>query len=590
MLWSLPALPLLGFFLLLFGNEHFSRRVVSFIGVGMIALSFVMTLVVGFTHFSLLVSQNYIHETLFMWIPPTSFGFFLDNLSFLMTLVISFVATLIALYSVKFMERECDLARFFAAINLFVSAMLTLVLADNFLLLFAGWEGVGFCSYLLIGFWYEKASNISAANKAFVMTRLGDVFLLLGMALLFLSFGTLNIKEILTLAPQSWHELPNTATLACLFLLAGAIGKSAQIPLQTWLPDAMAGPTPVSALIHAATMVTAGVYLLARNHELFLLSPLAQDITLVIGGVTMLLGSLAALGQNDLKRVLAYSTMSQIGLMFMALGLGAYQAAMFHFTTHAFFKALLFLGAGAIGEALHHSYDMRKMGGLSKAMPFTFVTFLIGSAALSALPFLTSGFFSKELIMSEAYEKSTAWWAVGIIGAFFTALYTFRMVIMVFFGPNKHQIKFKLTWLMTVPLAILTILSVCTGWFEKPILEFLGLVTHPVDTILVVVASLSVIIGMLLAFVIFSKRSFSSRILLEAFGIDALYKLAVMRPYQALAHLLKNDVFSYVYIFIVRLVLFINILAARTQTGRLSQYLTVVIASAIAVMGFMVFS
>lgn len=590
MVWSLPALPLCGFLLLLLGGAHCSRRVKSCIGVGMIALSFLMTVVVSFMHQDVLMAHQAYEETLWTWIPPMNIGFYLDSLSLLMSLVITLVATLVALYSVKFMETDADIGRFFAGMNLFVAAMLILVLADNMLLLFAGWEGVGVCSYLLIGFWYEKPGSAEAANKAFITTRLGDVFLLLGLVLIFLSFGTLNTSEVLALASQNWRESSILATMAALFLLGGAVGKSAQIPLQTWLPDAMLGPTPVSALIHAATMVTAGVYLLARTYALFVLSPMAQEIVLAIGVITMLIGSLSALGQNDLKRVLAYSTMSQIGLMFMALGLGAPQAAMFHFTTHAFFKALLFLGAGVIGEALHHCYDMRKMGGLRHAMPFTFFTFLVGCAALSALPFLTAGFFSKELIMSEAYAQSISWWALGITGAFLTALYTFRMLIMVFFGSVQHKISFKPTWLMALPLALLTLLSITTGWFEKPLLEFLGAGIHSADPLIAAVASLAATMGMLLAFVIFGKRAFSPRVLAQAFGIDALYDRVIARPYAALAHLAKNDAFTFIYTFIIRVTLLLNILASRTQTGLLSKYLTVVIASAIAVMGLMVFS
>lgn len=590
MLWTMPALPLGGFLLLLIGGPYLSRRVISFIGVSSIALSFFATLGIAYSHFTSLSAGNAFDEVLWTWIPPVHMGFHLDGLSLIMALVVSLVSSLVALYSVKFMEEDTDTARFFAYIDLFVAAMLLLVLADNMLLLFAGWEGVGVCSYLLIGFWYQKHGAAEAMTKAFLTTRLGDVFLLLGMASLFVSFGTLTISEILPLASAAWSDAPAIATFTALLLLAGAIGKSAQIPLQTWLPDAMIGPTPVSALIHAATMVTAGVYLLARMFPLFSLSPDAQLIVLWVGAITMLVGSFSALAQTDLKRVLAYSTMSQIGLMFMALGLGSTTAAMFHFTTHAFFKALLFLGAGVIGQSLHHEYDMRKMGGLYKAMPLLFISFLIGSLSLAALPFVTAGFYSKELIMSEAYAYNISWWGVGVLGAFLTALYTFRMVTMVFFGDKKHRISFKPTWLMALPLGILTFAAITAGFIENPLTHLLGYVHHPDPPMIVIVASLASIMGMLLAMVIFGKLRFNPSFLAKGFMFDALYRALIIRPYTALAEVLKQDCFTALYDALIHLMLALHNLAGRTQTGRLRQYLTVVVASAIAVMGFMVLS
>ena len=585
----MPALPLCGFLFLLFFGAHCSRLIVATIGVLSIALSFFMTVGITVANSALLLSGKAIEEILWAWIPPINIGFYLDSLSLLMSLVVTLVSTLIALYSVKFMEEDTDTARFFANMNLFVAAMLILVLADNMLLLFAGFEGVGLCSYLLIGFWYQKSGAPEAMTKAFLTTRLGDVFFLLGIASILINFGTVNIHEFLTLAKTTWADHQPIATITALLLLAGAVGKSAQIPLQTWLPDAMIGPTPVSALIHAATMVTAGVYLLARVFPLFM--PEIKIVILAVGAATMLIGCLSALAQYDLKRVLAYSTMSQIGLMFMAIGLGAPAAAMFHFTTHAFFKALLFLSAGVIGQALHHQYDMRKMGGLYKTMPFTFFSFLIGSLALAALPYVTAGFFSKELIMVVAYNYGIFWWAIGIAGAFLTALYTFRMVTMVFFGSQQHRISFKPTWLMTVPLGILVIASVCLGLVKPTILNLLGFAHNEEGhAIIIVTASLASLMGMLLALVLFGKIKFSPKFLAQGFMFDALYSVLIIKPYNSLAFILKQDCFTALYEALIRLTVYFHHLAGRTQTGRLRQYLTVVVASAIAVMGLMVLS
>ena len=336
-----------------------------------------------------------------------------------MVLVITIVGFLIHVYSAEYMFEDEGYSRFFAYMNLFVSAMLILVLADNLVFLYLGWEGVGLCSYLLIGFWYSDPVNGRAARKAFIVTRIGDTALAIGLFLLFTNLGTLNIQELMLTASTKWSVGSETAILAAALLLGGALGKSAQLPLQVWLPDAMAGPTPVSALIHAATMVTAGVYLIARTHVLFELAPPVQNAVAVIGAATLLIAGFSAIVQNDIKRVLAYSTISQIGYMFLALGVGAWSAAMFHFMTHAFFKALLFLGAGVVILAQHGEHNIFKMGGLRKKLPSTFWTFLIGSASLSALPLVTAGFYSKDLILWQAWSSSSgsvALWAAGLAG------------------------------------------------------------------------------------------------------------------------------------------------------------------------------
>src|SRR5438270_58650 len=329
------------------------------------------------------------------------------------------------------MVDEEGYARFFAYMNLFVASMITLVLANNLLLLYLGWEGVGLCSFLLIGFWYQDPANVRAASKAFIVTRVGDTAFAVGLFLLFTRLGTLDIQELMHRASVQWTPGSGIAVAAAALLLGGAVGKSAQLPLQTWLPDAMAGPTPTSALIHAATMVTAGVYLIARTNALFRLAPPVAFAVALIGTATMLMAAFSAIVQRDIKRVLAYSTMSQIGYMFMALGLGAWSAAIFHFMTHAFFKALLFLAAGVVIQAMHHEHDMFRMGGLRFDLPLAFWSFVIGGSALAGLPLITAGFFSKDLILWQAWAgpNGTGWfWIAGMLGAALTSCDTFRLI------------------------------------------------------------------------------------------------------------------------------------------------------------------
>ena len=345
---------------------------------------------------------------------------YLDALSVVMILVVTIVSFLIHLYSAEYMAEEEGYSRFFAYMNLFVGSMLVLVLADNLVFLYLGWEGVGLCSYLLIGFWYKDAANGRAAMKAFIVTRIGDTAMAIGLFFLFNNLGTLQIQELMRRAVEQWPVGSTAAIAAAALLLGGALGKSAQLPLQTWLPDAMAGPTPVSALIHAATMVTAGVYLIARTNVLFTLAPPVQFAVAIIGCATLLMAGFSAMTQFDIKRVLAYSTISQIGYMFLALGVGAWSSAIFHFVTHAFFKALLFLGAGVVIMGLHEERDMFKMGGLRKQLPVTFWTFLVGAASLAALPLVTGGFYSKDPILWHAWlsQRGGLWLGIGgVVGA-----------------------------------------------------------------------------------------------------------------------------------------------------------------------------
>ncbi|MDO7653633.1 MAG: NADH-quinone oxidoreductase subunit L, partial [Porticoccus sp.] len=454
----IPLFPLVSSILLMVTLGKMPKRIVAILGAGSVGLAAVTTLLVGL---AFMESGQPHHQVLWTWMHVGDFSpdiaFYLDGLTLVMMSVITGVGFLIHLFSTEFMEDDVSFSRYFAYLNMFVFAMLILVMADNLLLLYLGWEGVGACSYLLVGFWYQNPENGAAARKAFVVTRVGDAAMAVGLFLLFTELGTLDIQPMAAAAKSQWQVGDTLPVIACLLLLGGAVGKSAQLPLHTWLPDAMAGPTPVSALIHAATMVTAGVYLIARTHELFLLAPPAMLAVALVGLITSLMAAFTALNQHDIKRILAYSTISQIGYMFLALGVGAWAAGIFHLVTHAFFKALLFLAAGAVIHCLHHEHNIFKMGGLRTRLPVVFWSFLIGSAALAALP-LTSGFFSKDMILLQAYELPGfgPWlWAGGLLGALLTAIYSFRLVFVVFFGETKMEPDKQPGVRMAVPLSLL---------------------------------------------------------------------------------------------------------------------------------------
>ncbi len=479
LLWLIPALPFAGFLILALRGKHLGKTAVPVVGVGSVGLAALITILIGINFIASPPYGNAFHQTLWSWINIAGFNpsiaFRLDALSMVFIFVITFVGFLIHLYSAEFMREDEGYSRFFAYMNLFVGSMLTLVLADNLLLMYLGWEGVGLCSYLLIGFWYKDPANGYAARKAFIVTRVGDTAMAVGLFLLVATFGTLNIQTLLNSVQESWPVGSSIATVTALLLLGGAVGKSAQLPLQTWLPDAMAGPSPVSALIHAATMVTAGVYLIARTNVIFMTAPSVQALVAIIGAATLLLAGFSAVTQKDIKRVLAYSTISQIGYMFLALGVGAWSAAVFHFMIHAFFKALLFLGAGAVIMAMHHEHNMFKMGGLRKKLPVTFWTFLIASGSLSALPLITAGFYSKDQILWYAWSSSNGGpllWAAGLLGALITSIYTFRMVFITFYGEQHSEVGKKPGTLIKIPLIVLAVLSVIGGFVEIP--ETLG--------------------------------------------------------------------------------------------------------------------
>jgi NADH-quinone oxidoreductase subunit L len=478
-LWLIPALPFAGAFVLIVFGPKMAHKAVAIIGPGTIAVSAIISILITYSFITSPPPDHVFVQNLWTWLDVGGFhphiALYLDALSLLMTLVVTFVSFMIHWYSTEFMRGDEGYSRFFAYMNLFVASMVTLLLGDNLLLLFLGWEGVGLCSYLLIGFWYTDPVNGRAARKAFIVTRVGDTAMTLGLLLLFTHLGTLNIQELMHRAQQQWPVGSALAVWAGFLLLGGAVGKSAQLPLQTWLPDAMAGPTPTSALIHAATMVTAGVYLIARTHVLYSIAPAAQLAVAVVGTATLILAGFAALTQWDIKRVLAYSTVSQIGYMFLALGVGAWSAAIFHFMTHAFFKALLFLGAGIVINACHHEHNIFKMGGLWKELPVAFWTFLIAGCSLAGLPLITAGFYSKGLIIWEtraAEHGNQTLWILAVIGVLLTSLYTFRLIFVAFFGEAKTHVEHKPGYSMKVPCIVLAVLSIVGGFVETP--RFLG--------------------------------------------------------------------------------------------------------------------
>ena len=621
-LWIVPALPFAGFLILAFGGKKLPKQIIALIGAGSIGLSAIFTIIIGIVFISSPPPEYLFNLKLWTWFSVSGFSpeisFHLDALTIVFMFVITFVGFLIHLYSVEFMHDEEGYSRFFAYMNLFVGSMLTLVMAQNLLLLYLGWEGVGLCSYLLIGFWYKDPKNNTAARKAFIVTRVGDTAMAIGLFLLVSSFGTLNIEEILKQAPLHWSQGSSIATAAALLLLGGALGKSAQLPLQTWLPDAMAGPSPVSALIHAATMVTAGVYLIARTHVLFSLAPAVQTLVAVIGALTLLLAGFSALTQSDIKRVLAYSTISQIGYMFLALGVGAWSAAVFHFMIHAFFKALLFLGAGAVIMSVHHEHNMFKMGGLRKELPVTFWTFLIGSASLAALPLITAGFYSKDLILwySWSSEKGSPWlWAAGLVGAFITAIYTFRMVFITFYGKPKTNVGHRPGNLIKIPLITLAILSLIGGFIELP--ETLGNVPlftdfvnislpsvnlinegRGTEIIFQLIAAVTALLGVYLSYIFYLKKPESLKWFNESalhdfwyhgWGFDWLYDKVFVIPIVWAAQINKNDFIDKIYTGIAWFTGLGNHLLSLTQTGKLRWYAMGIVLGAIITITITVF-
>lgn len=477
LIWLIPLLPLAGFVVNGLGRNALPKPAIGLIGSGVVLASFLLSCGVFSEVYAARQANGDASFTqpIFDWFSAgsleVSLSFLVDPLSAIMLLIVTGIGFLIHVYSIGYMKADEGFGKFFSFLNLFVFFMLLLVLGSNYVVMFIGWEGVGLCSYLLIGFWFKNKSFAGAAKKAFVMNRIGDLGFLIAVFLLFATFGTLEFGGIFP-AAANMAGGDSVILLITLLLFVAATGKSAQIPLFTWLPDAMAGPTPVSALIHAATMVTAGIYMIARSNILFALAPITMDVIAIVGVATALLAAAIAVTQNDIKKVLAYSTVSQLGYMFLGLGVGAFTGAFFHVITHAFFKALLFLGAGSVIHAMSDEQDMRNMGGLKKHLPVTYATMLIGTIAISGIPPL-SGFFSKDEILAYAFGNNTILWVLGVIGAMFTAFYMFRMLFLTFFGKFRgteqqanHLHESPST--MTVPLIVLAVLSVVGGVLNLP--------------------------------------------------------------------------------------------------------------------------
>lgn len=565
----IPFLPLIGFVVNgLFGSK-LNKSIVGLVGSGSVVLSFIFTLLV-LSKFSE-ATEVKVFDWMLIGDQALTFSFYIDQLSLIMMSLVTGVGSLIHLYSIGYMHDDENFSRFFAYLNLFVFFMLLLVMGDNLLILFTGWEGVGFCSYLLIGFWFKTPAYNDAAKKAFIMNRVGDLGFLLAMFLIFMEFGTLKFSEIFAYAAQ--YPLGSPVLIAItLLLFIGAMGKSAQLPLFTWLPDAMAGPTPVSALIHAATMVTAGIYLIVRSHVLFDLAPQTLEFIGWVGAITALMAATIALVQNDIKKVLAYSTVSQLGLIFIALGVGAYTSAMFHLLTHAFFKALLFLGAGSVIHAVSGEQDMRKMGGLKKVLPITHITFLIGCLAISGIP-LFSGFFSKDEMLAHVFSDNKALWIIASATSALTAFYMFRMYFMTFsndFRGTEHQKSHlhESPSTMTIPLVVLAILATVGGVLGLP-LELLHIenqhflqnilpehkdfsfdLSHGTEGLLMAVA-----VALAIGSILYAQKLYKTKTQFDAapakgiaklfegkYFLDEIYEAIIVKPFQAIGRTMYNQV------------------------------------------------
>jgi NADH-quinone oxidoreductase subunit L len=563
--------PFLGFLFNVFFGKKVDKSLSGTIGTLAVATSFGLSL---YFFGEILVAKKPITISLFDWIQVSNFkleiGFLLDQLSILWLLFVTGIGSLIHLYSISYMHDDENMHKFFAYLNLFVFFMITLVIGSNLLIMFIGWEGVGLCSYLLIGFWYKNQSYNDAAKKAFIMNRIGDLGFLIGIFILGHLFGTLEYSQIAK-GMQSEVFLKNIdftlLIVAALCLFIGATGKSAQLPLYTWLPDAMAGPTPVSALIHAATMVTAGIFMITRMNFLFDIAADVQHIIAIVGAITALVAATIGLLQNDIKKVLAYSTVSQLGLMFLALGMGAYTVAVFHVITHAFFKACLFLGSGSVIHALHGEQDMRKMGGLRKAMPITFTTMLVSTLAIAGI-FPFAGFWSKDEILMVAFEHNKALWIIGSIASIMTAFYMFRLMYLTFFrdfrgtDEQKHHLH-ESPSLITIPLIILAILATIGGLINLPGSNWLTHYLEPIlatkvahhalgnqEYMLMGIALTGAFIGIIWAYIKYIKQAFVPKedaeisgfalVVYNKFYIDEFYNLLIVKPLNTLAGVFKS--------------------------------------------------
>ena len=568
--YLVPLFPLIGFLIIGLGRKYLSKSLTGILGSGVILFSFLVSVWIFFQvkegnsgvidYFNFISAGN-------LKIP---FSFQIDALSSLFLLIITGVGFLIHVYSASYMHHESKehFARYFSYLNLFVFSMLLLVMGGNFVILFIGWEGVGLCSYLLIGYWFKNTEYNYAARKAFVMNRIGDLAFLIAIFMIIAKVGSVNFSDVFS--TDGLQKLSPSVTMITLLLFIGATGKSAQIPLYTWLPDAMAGPTPVSALIHAATMVTAGIYMIARSNVLYSLSEVTPTIVAYIGLATALLAATIALKQNDIKKVLAYSTVSQLGYMFLALGVGAYTAAVFHVMTHAFFKALLFLGSGSVIHAMGGEQDIRNMGGLSKKLKWTFFTFTIGCIAIAGIPPF-SGFFSKDAILLSAFEKNPVLYGIALFTALLTAFYMFRLLFVTFTGkfrgtPEQENHLHESPALMTVPLIILAILSIVGGFVNIPevfskggenLTEFLApviakheghTVSHSTEYLLMGVSTVLILATIAFAWVRFrnyrpAESKGAGKVFENKWYVDELYDKVIVNPLNRFAGFL-NDIFE----------------------------------------------
>ncbi|WP_330442317.1 NADH-quinone oxidoreductase subunit L [Flavobacterium sp. C4GT6] len=587
--------PFIGFLINVFAGKKLSGNLPGILGTVAVATSFAVTL-----SFFLQVSSSKepVMIDLFEWMQLGNFNvhiaFQLDQLSLLWLMFVTGIGTLIHMYSISYMHDDENVHKFFAYLNLFIFFMITLVMGSNLLIMFIGWEGVGLCSYLLIGFWYKNHDYNDAAKKAFIMNRIGDLGFLIGIFILGFIFNSLDYTVIRTAIESGKLLEPSWGiSIAALCLFIGACGKSAQIPLYTWLPDAMAGPTPVSALIHAATMVTAGIFMITRLNFLFDLAPEVQNIIAIVGAVTSLIAASIGLVQNDIKKVLAYSTVSQLGLMFLALGLGAYQIAVFHVITHAFFKACLFLGSGSVIHAMHGEQDMRYMGGLRKVMKVTFITFLISTLAISGLPPF-SGFFSKDEILMTAFHHNKPLWVIGSVASIMTAFYMFRLLYLTFykdFRGTEEQKKHlhESPGLITFPLIVLAILALVGGAISLPGNSWLNEYLAPViakqsehhhmgttEYMLMGVAIIGAFIGIGLAYAKYIKQSAVpsqdseitgfAKVLYNKFYVDEIYTALIVKPIYALGSFFKNAIEVAISGFIFGLGKLANVLGTEGKT------------------------
>lgn len=631
----IPLFPFVGFLFLGLTNKKLTNKSVGLIACGSVALSFISGLISFSNLLSMPPEMRLINARLFDWIVvgdfKTAVSFVFDPLSAVMVLVVSGVGLLIHIYSIGYMSHDKGYARYFSYLNLFTFSMLVLVLADNLLLMFVGWEGVGLCSYLLIGFWFNKKSATDAGKKAFIVNRIGDFGFLLGIMLIFWNMGTLDVREIALKAPELASAGSGIITAIALLLFLGATGKSAQIPLYVWLPDAMEGPTPVSALIHAATMVTAGVYMVARLSALYVLSPVALTVVAIVGGLTALFAATIGLVQNDIKRVLAYSTISQIGYMFLACGVAAFSAGIFHLMTHAFFKALLFMSAGSVIHALSGEQDMRNMGGLKSYLPHTFRVMLIGTLAISGVPLL-AGFFSKDDILWQAFSSPNGnplFWAMGITAAILTAFYMFRLLYLTFYGKTRlgaeslHHVH-ESPKVMTTSLYILALLSIVGGyiglphalgggaWFEKFLEPVIARPHHiesavhhslSLEYLLMLISVIAAVIGIGVAYAFYIKNperpkrlalrfSAAYKVLLNKYYIDEIYDYAIVKPLY-IASLLFWKIFDVAIIdgAINGTASFFGTISQRLrvfQTGYVRNYALALLIGVVAILGYCV--